>query len=123
MKKKIIIIVIAILIVAAGYYIRLRIIKYQADKNKTAQEKFVDDMREKYDEINSLDEFNEGIKYVAYPNIFGYDLRLLKEKKPNLLSLITLDELKFLYETAKVGTGQRGNDNDMKFLDIMHKIY
>ncbi len=76
-------------------------------------------MREKYKDINSYTDFSEGIKYVAYPSLFGYDLKLLKQKQAGFISL---DELRFIYEKSKVGIG-KDNDSDIKFLDIMHKIY
>lgn len=85
----------------------------------TEQEKYLESMREKYKNINSYNDFSTGIKYAKYPEVFGYDLRLLKK---NQTDLVTLDELKFMYEMAKTGVG-KDNDNDMKFLNIMHKIY
>ena len=119
MKNKIIIILVAILIVVIGYYIRSLIIKKREEDAKTQQEKFLDSMREKYKNINSYDDFSTGIKYAKFPEVFGYDLRLLKK---NQTDLITLDELKFIYDMSKTGLGVN-NDRDIKFLDVMHKIY
>ena len=120
MKKKIIILVIAIIIVVAGYYIRSLVIKAREDAKKSVQDKYLESMRDKYKDINSISDFMKGITYAKYPSVFGYDLRLVTRDK---LEKITLDELKFIYETAKVGVGTRGNDNDMKFLDVMHKMF
>lgn len=98
-------------------------LKKEDDKNKTEQEKFIKSMREKYKDINSYDDFNEAVKYVEFPVLYGYDLRLFKSLRPNILNLITLDELKFIYECAKVGIGLKINDDNIKLLDIMHKIF
>src|ERR1700741_285387 len=122
MKKKIMIVIFAILILIAIYYVRDKYLQFKKEKQMSLQEKLVMEMREKYEDIESFDDFYEGIKYVAYPEIFGYDLRLLQSKKPNLPELISLDELKTLYETSKVGIGE-DKDMDMEFLNIMHKIY
>lgn len=119
MKKKIIILLVAILIVVIGYYIRSLVLKKKAEAAMTQQEKFLASMRDKYKDVNSYDDFIAGIKYAKYPEVFGYDLRLLKRKQAEL---VTLDELKFIYEMTKTGVG-KDNDNDMKFLDIIHKIY
>lgn len=119
MKKKIIILIVAIVIVVIGYYVRSLILKKRAYDAMTEQEKALEAMREKYKDINSYDDFAAGIKYAKYPEVFGYDLRLLKRKQAEL---VTLDELKFMYDMAKTGVG-KDNDNDMKFLDIIHKIY
>lgn len=121
MKKKIIILLVAILIVVIGYYIRSLVLKKKAEAAMTQQEKFLESMREKHKDINSYDDFAAGIKYAKYPEIFGYDLRLLKRKQAEI---VTLDELKFIYDMAKTGaTGKSNDDKDMKFLDIIHKIY
>lgn len=119
MKKKIIILIVAIVIVVIGYYVRSLILKKKAEAAMTQQEKFLASMREKFKDINSYDDFAAGIKYAKYPEVFGYDLRLLKRKQADL---VTLDELKFMYEMTKIGVG-KDNDNDMKFLTIIHKIY
>lgn len=119
MKKKIIILIVAIVIVVIGYYIRSLVLKKRAYDAMTQQEKYLESMREKYKDVNSYDDFVNGIKYAKYPEVFGYDLRLLKRKQTDVISL---NELKFIYEMSKTGVG-KDNDNDMKFLDIMHKIY
>ncbi len=121
MKKKIIILIVAIVIVVIGYYVRSLILKKRAYDAMTQQEKDLEAMREKHKNINSYDDFAAGVKYAKYPEIFGYDLRLLKRKQSEL---VTLDELKFMYEMTKTGTtGKSNDDNDMKFLTIIHKIY
>lgn len=120
MKKKIIILIVAIVIVVIGYYIRSLVLKKRAYDAMTQQEKYLESMREKYKDVNSYDDFAAGIKYAKYPEVFGYDLRLLKRKQAEL---VTLDELKFMYDMAKTGLSKGENDRDMKFLDIMHKIY
>jgi hypothetical protein len=98
-------------------------LKKEDDKRKTEQDKFVESMREKYKNINSFDDFNEGIKYVEYPVIAGYDLRLLKKLRPNTLDLITLDELKFIYESSKIGSAKMTDKENNNFYDVMHKMF
>jgi len=121
MKKKIIILIVAIVIVVIGYYVRSLILKKRAYDAMTKEEKDLEAMREKHKDINSYDDFAAGIKYVKYPVIFGYDLRLLKRKQAEIL---TLDELKFIYDVSKTSTSGKSNDDrDMKFLKVIHKIF
>lgn len=103
--------------------IKNQILLAKKDDEKKSNDKLIQSMREKYNEIKSFDDFSEGIKYVAYPEVFGYDLRLLKTLKPNLPKLITLDEAKFIYHVAQIGLGNVSNEDGNKFLDIMHKIF
>lgn len=93
----------------------------EEEKRKEAERKFIESMRNKYKDINSFNDFYEGVKYVQFPSLFGYDMRILKDKK--IENIITLEELKFLYDTAKVGLQARTNEQNEKFLNIMHKIY
>ena len=97
-------------------------LKKKEEEALSENQKFINSMREKYKEINSLNEFHEGVKYVEYPTPFGYDLRLLKQIE-NLSELITLDELKIIYETAKNGLAKNNEEENTNFLKLMHNIF
>ena len=97
-------------------------LKKKEEEALSENQKFINSMREKYKEINSLNEFHEGVKYVEYPTPFGYDLRLLKQIE-NLSELITLDELKIVYETAKNGLAKNNEEENTNFLKLMHNIF
>ena len=97
-------------------------LKKKEEEALSENQKFINSMREKYKEINSLNEFHEGVKYVEYPTPFGYDLRLLKQIE-NLSELITLDELKIVYETAKNGLAKNNEEKNTNFLKLMHNIF
>ena len=53
----------------------------EEEKRKEAERKYIESMREKYKFINTYNDFHEGVKYVQYPMLFGYDMRVLKDKK------------------------------------------
>ncbi len=97
-------------------------LKKKEEEALSENQKFINSMREKYKEINSLNEFHEGVKYVEYPTPFGYDLRLLKQIE-NLSELITLDELKIIYETAKNGLAKNNEEENTNFLKLMNNIF
>lgn len=98
-------------------------LKSEEQKRQSDYRKFVDSMREKYKNIETWNDFHEGVQYVEYPQIFGYDLRLLKDKFPNLSNYITFDDAKFLYEVSKIGLGLKNDDDNNHALDILHKLY
>ena len=97
-------------------------LKKKEEEALSENQKFINSMREKYKQINNFDEFHEGVKYVEYPTPFGYDLRLLKQIE-NLSELITLDELKIIYETAKNGLAKNNEEENTNFLKLMHNIF
>lgn len=97
-------------------------LKKKEEEALSENQKFINSMREKYKEINNFDEFHEGVKYVEYPTPFGYDLRVLKQIE-NLSELITLDELKIIYETAKNGLAKNNEEENTNFIKLMNKIF
>jgi hypothetical protein len=120
-------------ILVAGFY-GYKYIKNKVDSNKKSEE--LKKMQEKYKEINSVDEFIEGVKYLDKPYQYGYDFNELYKKKIELEKM-SLDKLKRLYELAKKGFWNYNNPSDTsvaaskgrtekedeEFLELIHIIY
>lgn len=106
-------------ILVAGYY-GYKYFKQKHDDKKLSNELLK--MREKYKEINSVDELIEGIKYVQSPIQFGYDFSKIGEHKDNLDKMST-DDLKKFYELAKMSVKEKTESENMEFLDYSREIF
>lgn len=122
-KKVIIVSLIVVGIVVFTQQAYSNSLKRKEEDERIVKEKlFLHQMRKKYANIRSWNDFNEGIKYMEFPEKFGYDLRLLNKIK-NLDRLIDFDELKFLYNTSKSDVKDMDAKSQDEFLRIMDKIY
>jgi hypothetical protein len=114
-------------ILVAGFY-GYKYIKNKVDTSKKSEE--LKKMQEKYKEINSVDEFIEGVKYLDETSQYGYDFTQFDKKKIEL-DKMPLDKLKRLYELAKKGqtsvsktiNSGRTNKEDEEFLELIHTIF
>lgn len=95
----------------------------EEEKKKEEEIKFIEAMREKYKDIKTWNDFHEGVKYVKQPSLFGYDLRILKDKFPNLDKIITFEDAKLLYMVGQLGLDVASNKDAERALDVLHKIY
>jgi len=104
-------------ILVAGFYV------YKHIKNKkNAELKKI--MQQKYSEINSVDDFLEGVKYLDETTQYGYNFTILHQKKNELLKM-PFDKLKRLYELAKKGqvglnANSRTEKEDEEFLELIN---
>lgn len=105
-----------------GYkFVKKKIEEKKLEKAKTLAELEREKMQEKYKNINSIDEFLEGVKYLKSTDIFGYDLLLLKNKR-NELEKMGMDNLKKLYEVSM--KSPKWSQAEMEeFLNLIHLIY
>lgn len=78
--------------------------------------------REKYKDINSVDDFIEGVKCVEQPSQFGYDFTIIGKQRKNLEKM-GMDKLRKLYELVKIETRQQTPKQQEEFLDLMHEVY
>ena len=106
-------------VLVAGYFGYKYIKKKMDEKNES---KFILEMREKYKNINSIDDFLEGIKYVTQPVQYGYDFKLIGKKKDKLTSF-SFDELKDIYELLKKTLTERSEEENQKVMTFLQKIY
>jgi hypothetical protein len=106
-------------VLVAGYF-GYKYIKRKRDERKESQ--FILDMREKYKNINSVDDFVQGVKYVSQPIQFGYDFKLI-EKNKDKLSSINFDDLKDIYELMKENINDKSEDENIKMINFLENIF
>ena len=99
-------------ILVAGFY------GYKYIQNKKALKKI---MQEKYREINSVDDFLEGVKYLDKTTQNGYDFTKLFQNKDELEKM-SFRKLKRLYDLAKKGQVGRTPEEDEEFLALMNIV-
>jgi hypothetical protein len=106
-------------ILVGGYFA----VKYFIDKrNKSKDEQKLNELRERYKNINNLDEFFEGIKYLEQPIQFGYDLSKLVDKKETIEKM-KFEDVKSFYDIIYKTLINRTEEENKKFLEIISKIY
>jgi hypothetical protein len=106
-------------ILVGGYFAA----KYFIDKrNKSKEEQKLNELRERYKNINNLDEFFEGIKYLEQPIQFGYDLSKLVDKK-EIIEKMKFEDVKSFYDIIYKPLINRTEEENKKFLEIISKIY
>lgn len=106
-------------ILVGGYFA----VKYFIDKrNKSKDEQKLNELRERYKNINNLDEFFEGIKYLEQPIQFGYDLTKLVDKK-EIIEKMKFEDVKSFYDIIYKPLINRTEEENNKFLEIISKIY
>lgn len=117
------IIAVPTVLVAAFYgYKYIKDKKQKAENLKNAELK--KSMQQKYNQINSVDDFLEGVKYLDETTQYGYDFTKLYQKK-NELEKMPFDKLKRLYELAKKGQvglneNSRTAKEDEEFLELIN---
>jgi hypothetical protein len=105
-------------VIVAGYF-GYKFVKRKIDERKESQ--FVLDMREKYKNINNVDDFIEGIKYVKQPIQYGYDLKLFQNLKEKLNDF-DFEEIKDIYELIKKPLNERNEEENQKVLIFLSNI-
>lgn len=78
--------------------------------------------REKYKDINTVDDFIEGVKCAEHTSHFGYDFTIIGKQRKNLEKM-GMDKLRKLYELVKIETRQQTPKQQEEFLDLMHEVY
>lgn len=108
-------------VIVGGYY-GYKFVKKKYDDKKALsdRQKLFREMQEKYKDINSISDFNEGVKYQPSNSYFGYDLTLLKDI-PNLDKKVTLDELKSIYKIAQKESKDVTEDEGNQFRSFYEK--
>ena len=91
------------------------------EKNETAQQKEADAMRKKYENINSVDDFIIGAKYIVNPKQYTYDFTQAAKDKDEFNKL-GMDKLKSFYELIKLTIDSRTPQQNQDVLDIIHKV-
>lgn len=102
-------------ILVGGYFAVKYIIDYRENKR-------IRDLREKYKNINNIDDFFEGLKYVVQPTQYGYDLTKLIDKK-DVLDKINFDELKKVYGLLTLKLNERNEEENQYILSFLDNIY
>lgn len=98
-------------------------VKYFIDKrNKSKEQQKLDEIRERYKNINNTDEFFEGIKYLEQPIQFGYDLSKLIDKKENIEKM-KFEDVKSFYDIIYKPLMDRTEEENNKFLETISKFY
>ena len=106
-------------VLVGGYFA----IKFFIDrKNKSKDEQNLNDLRERYKNINNIDEFFEGIKYIEQPIQFGYDLSKLIDKK-EIIEKMKFEDVKSFYDIIYKPLINRTEEENTNFLEIISKIY
>lgn len=106
-------------ILVGGYFA----VKYFIDKrNKSKDEQKLNELRERYKNINNIDEFFEGIKYLEQPIQFGYDLSKLIDKKETIEKM-KFEDVKSFYDIIYKPLINRTEEENNKFLEIINKFY
>lgn len=82
----------------------------------------IPEMPEELQEIETVEEFLQGIPYFRQPIQFGYDLTLLNNKKDKLNALSNA-QLKRFYQLAKETVAQKNDEENAEFISIVEKIY
>lgn len=106
-------------VLVLGYYGYKYYRRKQDEKNTN---KLILEMREKYDKINNIDDFVEGVKYVVQPIQFGYDLSMIKDKKDKIPT-DNFDSIKDIYELIKKKLADRSEEENKKVLDFLTLIF
>lgn len=106
-------------VLVAGYF-GYKFIKRKMDEKK--ENKFILDMRDKYKDINSIDDFIEGLKWVKQTTQFGYDLKSIGKHKDKLAS-VNFDELKDIYELLKKTLIEKTDDENKRIMDFLNNLY
>lgn len=106
--------------VIVGSYYGYKFIKKKLDDKKL--DTLTQQMRDKYTEITSFEDFYAGVPYQPSGKYMGYELAKLKDVK-DIDKKITLDELKTIYEISKSEAGKINDEKGEEFLKILHKVY
>lgn len=94
----------------------------EGDIEEQTQAPIIPPMPEELEEIDTVDEFLEGIQYFRQPIQFGYDLKLLANKKAKLQALSNA-QLKRLYQLCKETVAQKNDEENAEFISLLEKIY
>lgn len=105
-------------VIVASFY-GYKYVKKKSDEKKKSEE--LKKMQLKYKNINSVDDFIQGVKYLDETNQYGYDFTKFDSKK-DIIEKIPMDKLKRLYELAKKGM-KRGDEESEEFLQLVHLIF
>lgn len=110
-------------VIVGGYYgFKYIKKKYDDKKSLTESEKLANEMRDKFKDVNTYDEFFEAVGYQPSHYMAGYELADLK-KVSNIEKILTLEEIKFIYELAKLEPSKIPEDKQDEFLKLIHKVY
>jgi len=92
------------------------------EPEENSQMPVIPPMPEELEEIETVDEFLQGVEYFQQPIQFGYDLKMLKNKRAKL-DAMSKEELKRFYQLAKEKLSQKSESENAEFMSILEKIY
>lgn len=102
-------------VLVGGFFAVKYIIDYKERKR-------LNELREKYKNINSMTDFYEGLKYIKQPTQYGYDLSKLIDKKDKL-DAMDFEELKKIYGLLTLTLAERTEEENQTILNFLSKIY
>lgn len=95
----------------------------QEAENKIQEErKFKAQMREKYQEINNVDDFIKGVKYLDNTAPFGYGLDALESKR-YFLNTVHITPLRKIYKLLLNGIENNTEEENTVLLEFLPKIF
>lgn len=102
-------------------YSENKIIK-EEQKKIEEEKKFKAQMREKYKDIKTVDDFINGVKYLENNAPFGYNLTSLESKK-YFLSTVNFPYLKEVYRLLNKGLVNNTNAENTKLIEFLPRIF
>lgn len=112
--------IIALPTALVGAYYGYKYLKRKSDEKRLKNH--VDEMQSKYEKINSINEFLEGIKYVDEKEQFGYNFDKLQQKRADLEKL-PLDKLKRLYVLMQIPAEIKTKSQKEEFIKLIQPFY
>jgi hypothetical protein len=110
----------------SGYFFYKKYSEYKVieeEQNKIAEEnKLKAKMREKYKDINNVDDFINGVKYLDNNAPFGYNLDALESKK-YFLSTVNFPYLKEVYRLLSNGLTKNTEQENNMLMEFLPKIF
>lgn len=125
-KKGIIILIVISILGVAGFYIYDYIKRKIAEKKErelfSAAEEADAQMRDKFVDIKSPDDFIQAVKYTRYKRPWGYDVSNLESKKA-IIEKYSLSDLNKFKQTIYDGMSKGNEKQSFELLTFLQKLY
>jgi hypothetical protein len=106
--------------VCLGVHYGYKYIKKKAEDKKSDEE--IEKMREKYEKINSVDEFLEGIKYIEDKKQIGRELDAFTKKRAELEKM-PIEKLKRLYVLLQIIDDIKTPKQQEELLNMLNELF
>ncbi|MBK7362987.1 MAG: hypothetical protein IPJ01_11885 [Micavibrio sp.] len=106
---------------AYNKYKEIRVVR-ELEKKVEEEKKMKEQMREKYKDIKTVDDFIQGSKYLENNAPFGYNLDSLESKK-YFLSKVNFTYLKEVYGLLNKGLANNTEAENTKLIEFLPKIF